>query len=268
LRMLALSQHNALALSFSSLVRPSMVRSMTAGSQKRPTDPVVTRTDRVAKSAIPEWSRAFTSKEDATDEKKAKGMDYKEPQAETVERFGFWLKLMGWNSEGSKGVRNARKLYVLSRDRARDEAFRKHFNLPPGFNTEFVLQALHVWMLFARMRRDGKSTKQLKQDIWEHLWEDKEKQLYELGVGVLWLNRRVRELQDAFYGMAVSMDLTLATSDAALFASVYRNVFMSEGRAVDAARMVAYVRKQLHALEEMDSEAFMTGQWDFVDPPQ
>lgn len=213
--------------------------------------------------------RSFSSgKEVEGGKPAAKGMEYKEPKDAVVEKFGFWLKLMGWNTEGSKGVRNARKLYVLSRDRARDEAFRKHFNLPEGFNTEFVLQALHVWMLFARMRRDGSDTKQLKEDIWEHFWADKEKQLYELGVGVLWLNRRVRELQDAFYGLAVSMDLTLSTSDAALFATVYRNIYMAEGRAVDAARMVKYIRMQLQLLEEMDSEAFVTGQWDFADPPQ
>ena len=86
---------------------------------------------------------------------------------------------------------------------------------------------------------------------------------HSLGVQSLALNTRTRELQNVFYGTAVSYDFALGTSDALLAAALYRNLFGLEGRAVHVNKMTAYVRKQLQMLDQLESEVFLSGQWKF-----
>ena len=92
--------------------------------------------------------------------------------------------------------------------------------------------------------------KQLSQEVFDNFWQDMQKGMYHnLGVQSLALNTRTRELQNVFYGSAVSYDFALGTSDAVLGAALYRNLFGLEGRAVHVNKMAAYVRKQLQMLE-------------------
>mmetsp|Transcript_41266 Transcript_41266/g.64491 ORF Transcript_41266/g.64491 Transcript_41266/m.64491 type:complete len:246 (+) Transcript_41266:114-851(+) len=176
------------------------------------------------------------------------------------------LKWLGFYSEESKMIRSSHRLYLAARSQARKPEFRKHFGMEESFENEFCLESLHVWMILVRLRREGAECKQLQQDVFDNFWDDKQKQMFSMGVQSFALNTRTRELQSIFYGIAVSFDYGLGSSDALLGSAMYRNLFVGEARAVHVNQMVAYVRRELQKLDDMDKALFLSGQWQFGNP--
>lgn len=165
-------------------------------------------------------------------------------------RFQWLLKAMGYYGKESTIIRNSGILYLNARAVASNPDFLRLFDLEETWENEFYVNCLHLWMIFARIRKEGPEYKQLSQEVFDNFWQDIQKGMYHsLGVQSLALNTRTRELQNVFYGSAVSYDFALGSSDAILGAALYRNLFGLEGRAVHVNKMTAYVRKQLQMLE-------------------
>ena len=170
--------------------------------------------------------------------------------SETGTRLQWLLKWMGYYGKEATIVRNSGILYLNARSVASDGDFLRQFELEETWENEFYINCLHLWMIFVRIRQEGPTMKQLSQEVFDNFWQDMQKGMYHnLGVQSLALNARTRELQNVFYGSAVSYDFALGTSDAVLGAALYRNVFGLEGRAIHVSKMTAYVRKQLQMLE-------------------
>jgi len=170
--------------------------------------------------------------------------------SETGSRFAWLLKWMGYYGKESTIIRNSGILYLRAREVASSPDFLQQFELEATWENEFYVNCLHLWMIFVRIRKEGPDMKQLSQEVFDNFWQDMQKGMYHnLGVQSLALNTRTRELQNVFYGSAVSYDFALGTSDAVLGAALYRNLFGLEGRAVHVSKMTAYVRKQLQMLE-------------------
>jgi cytochrome b pre-mRNA-processing protein 3 len=170
--------------------------------------------------------------------------------SETGSRFEWLLKWMGYYGKESKIIRSSGILYLNAREVASSPEFLKQFELEQTWENEFYVNCLHLWIIFVRIRKEGPAMKQLSQEVFDNFWQDMQKGMYHnLGVQSLALNTRTRELQNVFYGSAVSYDFALGTSDAVLGAALYRNLFGLEGRAVHVNKMAAYVRKQLQMLE-------------------
>ena len=165
-------------------------------------------------------------------------------------RFQWLLKAMGYFGKESTIIRNSGILYLNARAVASNPEFLRQFDLEETWESEFYVNCLHLWMIFVRIRKEGPEYKQLSQEVFDNFWQDIQKGMYHsLGVQSLALNTRTRELQNVFYGSAVSYDFALGSSDAILGAALYRNLFGLEGRAVHVNKMTAYVRKQLQMLE-------------------
>ena len=165
-------------------------------------------------------------------------------------RFQWLLKAMGYYGKESTIIRNSGILYLNARAVASNPEFLRQFDLEETWENEFYVNCLHLWMIFVRIRKEGPEYKQLSQEVFDNFWQDIQKGMYHsLGVQSLALNTRTRELQNVFYGSAVSYDFALGSSDAILGAALYRNLFGLEGRAVHVSKMTGYVRKQLDMLE-------------------
>jgi len=76
----------------------------------------------------------------------------------------------------------------------------------------------------------------------------------------------VRELQNAFYGSALAYDHSLGTDDALLAAALYRNLYGHEAKAQHLLLMTNYVRRELDAIDKMDFDKFLDGDWSFGSP--
>jgi cytochrome b pre-mRNA-processing protein 3 len=202
-------------------------------------------------------SRAFSGKKDANEavvsaaaEGKKSRRQHEVGLSEKGSRFQWLLKLMGYYGKESTIIRSSGILYLNARAVASSEEFLLQFDLDATWENEFYVNCLHLWMIFVRIRKEGPGMKQLSQEVFDNFWQDMQKGMYHnLGVQSLALNTRTRELQNVFYGSAVSYDFALGTSDAVLGAALYRNLFGLEGRAVHVNKMTAYVRKQLQLLE-------------------
>uniref|UniRef100_A0A7S4KIP2 Ubiquinol-cytochrome c chaperone domain-containing protein n=2 Tax=Guillardia theta TaxID=55529 RepID=A0A7S4KIP2_GUITH len=179
--------------------------------------------------------------------------------------FETALRLVGFYSKESKITRSALNLYLNARQHADNPNFLKHFGMPNDFNKQFCIISIHMWMIFVRLRKESVG-KQLSQEVFDNLWFDAQKHLKNLGVGVLSLNARTRDLQNVFYGSAVAFDFSLGTSDALLAMALYRNIFSFDGDAHHVGMMVAYIRRELNKLEMMDSDTFLGGMWEFSMP--
>jgi len=202
------------------------------------------------------WARAASGGADAADKSAAPAADKRARRqhevglSETGSRFEWLLKWMGYYGKESKIIRSSGILYLNAREVASSPEFLKQFELEQTWENEFYVNCLHLWIIFVRIRKEGPELKQLSQEVFDNFWQDMQKGMYHnLGVQSLALNTRTRELQNVFYGSAVSYDFALGTSDAVLGAALYRNLFGLEGRAVHVNKMAAYVRKQLQMLE-------------------
>ena len=165
-------------------------------------------------------------------------------------RVQWLLKFMGYYGKESKIIRSSGILYLNARAVASNPDFLRQFELEESWESEFYVNCLHLWMILVRIRKEGPEMKQLSQEVFDNFWQDLQKGMYHnLGVQSLALNTRTRELQNVFYGSAVSYDFALGTSDAVLGAALYRNIFGLESRAVHINKMTAYVRKQLQMLD-------------------
>ena len=88
------------------------------------------------------------------------------------------------------------------------------------------------------------------------------------GIPELQLNKNLVELQEIFFGSALSYDEGIASSDAVLAAALWRNLY---GFEVDARQLevaVRYVRMETVRVEKMADEYFMEGHFDFGDVPR
>ena len=172
--------------------------------------------------------------------------------SEKGSRFQWLLKALGYYGKESSLIRSSGILYLNARNVASNPDFLLQFELEQTWESEFYVNCLHLWMIFVRIRKEGPALKQLSQEVFDNFWQDMQKGMFHsLGVQSLALNTRTRELQNVFYGSAVSYDFALGTSDAILGAALYRNLFGLESRAVHVNKMTAYVRKQLQMLDVM-----------------
>ncbi|KAJ1489693.1 ubiquinol-cytochrome C chaperone-domain-containing protein [Baffinella frigidus] len=181
-------------------------------------------------------------------------------------RFAWLLNMLGYNSEEAKQIRSSSTLYLRARDQSGRAEFREKLGLVASFENRYYLECLHVWMILMRLRSEGPNGKLISQDLFDNFHTDLTTQMSGMGVQAIQLSTRARELQSVFYGAAVSYDYSLGGADALLASALYRNIFGCNVRAVHLNEMVAYVRREVHTLNKMDSETFLRGRWTFGSP--
>lgn len=151
---------------------------------------------------------------------------------------GWWRR-----SEGDDG---ARAVYEIIVAQARRPEFYAVLGVPDTVSGRFDMVALHVFLALRRLR-GGDAGKEkgraLAQAVLEVFFDDMDASLRELGVGDLGVGRRVQGMAEGFYGRAAAFEAALGQSEAALAATLKRNVYGgAEPGAPLLAAMVRYVR--------------------------
>ncbi|TPX60561.1 hypothetical protein PhCBS80983_g01756 [Powellomyces hirtus] len=143
----------------------------------------------------------------------------------------------------------------------------KAFNLPDNFQTWFAMTVLHVWMYNARLRAEGLEGKEMKQEMFDHIWLDVEIKIHKAGVKTQ-ISKIMSNLVSAYYGQTLAYDEGLYYGDAILAGALWRNLIASQD--VDAAQMEAlltYVRKQLQRIDAADRAEILEGRFSFDEVP-
>lgn len=143
--------------------------------------------------------------------------------------------------------------------------------LPQTFAQQFQITALHVWMLFVRMRAMPRTIgKEYQQKLVDTIFGDMEKRLStELRIrsGSI-IERYKKDFNLQLRGSVMSYDEGFFLDDATLASALWRNLF--SGRAeIDESyleQLVHYIRTQLYVLQNLSDFDFSRGRFTFIDP--
>lgn len=143
--------------------------------------------------------------------------------------------------------------------------------MPTTFSQWFQITALHVWMLFVRMRAMPKAIgREYQQKLVDTVFSDMEKRLaYEVRIssGSI-IERYKKDFNLQLRGSVMSYDEGFYLDDATLASALWRNLFA--GRTdIDSTyleQMVHYIRTQLYVMENISDFDFSRGRFYFIDP--
>jgi len=175
-------------------------------------------------------------------------------------------KAMGWlggfYSRRQVIMRASRNMYMECAEQAGKDNIYKICKLPDTFQSWFLVQQLHVWFCLVRLEAEGSDGKQFKKHLVQYFWEDVENRMRLMKVDDRNIQAETsRELLSMFYGLVFAYDEGLKNGDDVLAAAVWRNLFhasKAQATTQDLAVMVEYIRKEVQALDGIDSEAVIT----------
>jgi len=140
------------------------------------------------------------------------------------------------------------------------EAFFSTFSMPDTFYSWFLVTELHVWMLGARVMREGQYGRVVRNHLVEALWQDCD--LRAKSIGSMSTSSRtasIRDMAEEFHAALFVYDEGLVGSDMQLAGALSRRFFRSmpdrEGQIVDPVQveqLVEYVRRAMHYLDSLD----------------
>lgn len=201
-----------------------------------------------------------------------------------------WQRMMGENVVNMFGidmdkVRSGPVGGRVYRDMCKDQAFYKddeeltpranfYYNtlgLPKSFQQWFQVDALHIWMLYVRMRAmPRKYCREFQRKMINAVFEEIG---YRLRQDVKVpsdraINTYKKQFHDQLRGAIFSYDEGFYSSDAALAAALWRNLFGSpkEVNMSHLEQMVHYIRTQLYVFEHVSDKDFSFGKVGFIEP--
>ena len=170
------------------------------------------------------------------------------------------LKFVGFYGRESTLIRTGSSMYNTARHQALSPVFVRDCGLPDIFRTRFSLTSLHVWLCMVRLRSEGSKGREVSHQLHEHFANHLEEWIVEEGVHAIMIAKYVRELNDMFYGLAVSFDESLVSGDTVLASAIWHNIYGMEcNDARNLTKLVGYVRQQIHELDRQPSEDVLLG---------
>lgn len=197
------------------------------------------------------------------------------PEAELTATDKF-IRRLGWlggfYSKRQVVMRSARKVYLTVCSQSQRPELYQITGLPDTFQSWFLVQQLHIWMLLVRSKTEGSDGKHFHKQLVQFFWQDVEHRMTLMRVeDVTIKSESNRELNSMFYGLLFAYDEGLAKDDQVLAAAVWRNLFhASKATATlhDVTLVVEYIRRELAALEKFESDTMLkTGSIQFGPPP-
>jgi len=134
--------------------------------------------------------------------------------------------------------------------------------LEHSFRSEHAMFVLHVWLVLARLRREGDAGKSISQMFYDTFQEEVEKRVHREGVKVR-VRSTLKELEQSFYGSALAYDRALSSGNDDFMKALRRNVFMNEGEEKNAKALERYCRREIACLHITDTEAVVSGRIRF-----
>ncbi|XP_065652462.1 ubiquinol-cytochrome-c reductase complex assembly factor 1 isoform X3 [Hydra vulgaris] len=154
----------------------------------------------------------------------------------------------------------SKNLYESCADKIPYNEFFKVCGLPDTMQSWFYIMELHVWMVLVRLKPCGTQGKNISYKMVEIMWEDIEQRIRLIGVtGTTDLKESMEEFNQQFHGLIIAFDEALLSHDTVLASALWRNLFAEKSKSdpENIALLVEYIRKQIHHLESLDSEALL-----------
>ena len=129
---------------------------------------------------------------------------------------------------------------------------------------------LHVYLLIHRMNADqSERTSAFSQGVFDHLFDDMDRSLREMGVGDLSVGKKVKKMAQVFYGRVKAYDDGLKRYGEApgeLEDALRRNIYADRNESGEAAKLAAYMNSCSEHLGRIDTETLLKGELSFPEP--
>jgi cytochrome b pre-mRNA-processing protein 3 len=172
------------------------------------------------------------------------------------------MKLGGYDSNESVQNRASQRLFKAVIERCDEVKLYAVLGLEHSFRSEHAMFVLHVWLVLARLRREGDAGKSISQMFYDTFQEEVEKRVHREGVKVR-VRSTLKELEQSFYGSALAYDRALSSGNDDFMKALRRNVFMNEGEEKNAKALERYCRREIACLHITDTEAVVSGRIRF-----
>lgn len=151
---------------------------------------------------------------------------------------------------------------------ARQPGFYLDAGVPDSVDGRFDLIALHAFLVMRRLKAEAGGGTAFSQALFDHMFEDMDRNLREMGAGDLGVGRRVKAMAKAFYGRVAAYEAGLASGPRVLAEALRRNLYRDAPPADgDAAAMAAYVAHAAALLDTLPADRVMAGDFAFPPPP-
>eukprot|EP00045_Choanoeca_perplexa_P003532 m.31742 g.31742 ORF g.31742 m.31742 type:complete len:261 (+) comp12097_c0_seq3:104-886(+) len=172
-----------------------------------------------------------------------------------VQGIGY---LGGFYARKQTMLRNAKDLYMTCAEVAMHPQLYRVCQLPDTFQSWFLVTQLHLYMMMVRLKSEGSEGKYVYKQMVVFFWDDVDHRMKSLGdVDRSMVQESTRELFSMFHGLLFAYDEGLEGDDTVLAAALWRNLFhdsKTDLNVEDLASMVAYVRREMAALDMVDAE--------------
>jgi cytochrome b pre-mRNA-processing protein 3 len=161
----------------------------------------------------------------------------------------------------------AEHAYGLVVEQSRRPEFFMTLGVPDTLDGRFELICLHAFLYLHRLKSDGAVSATLGQRFFDSMFADFDRSLREIGTGDLSVGRQVKRMAEAFYGRIRAYEAGLAGADAALHASLARNIYGTAVATDDRlARLASYMRREVANLADQPGDALLAGTMTFGAP--
>lgn len=143
--------------------------------------------------------------------------------------------------------------------------------LPATYSQWFQITALHVWMMFVRMRAMPKAVGQeYRQKLVDAIFRDMEQHLAnEMRIrSFSIIERYKKDFNLQLRGAVMSYDEGFFLDDATLASALWRNLFAGRDE-IDPThleQLVHYIRTQLYVMQNVSDFDFARGRFHFINP--
>ncbi|KAI8497468.1 Ubiquinol-cytochrome-c reductase complex assembly factor 1 [Branchiostoma belcheri] len=168
------------------------------------------------------------------------------------------LKKLGFTGKLRRLRNSGLLMYACCTDGINFSDFFEACGLPDTLNSWFLIMELHVWMCLVRMKQEGEEGKIVCRWLVYTMWEDVKTRGKAMGVASSQMNESISVWTEQFYAMIFSYDEGIICDDRTLAAAVWRTVFnKSCDDPEKVERLVAYIRKQMQHIDDLDTEQLL-----------
>ena len=155
----------------------------------------------------------------------------------------------------------AHRLYAAVASQARRPEFFIAGGVPDTIDGRFEMVALHAFLLFRRLKRQGDKAGAVAQEVYDIMFGDFDASVRELGAQDLGVGRRIKFMTEAMNGRFVAYEAALAAVDPAeLELALKRNLYGTvEPTDEPLKRMAEYLRLAETGLSGQPVDQLMRG---------
>ncbi|MGE0252363.1 MAG: ubiquinol-cytochrome C chaperone family protein [Dongiaceae bacterium] len=160
------------------------------------------------------------------------------------------------------------RLYLSLVDAARRPVFYQQYGVPDTIDGRFDMLCLHMAITIYCLNNLQETT-DLKQQLFDLMFQDMDHNLREMGVGDLGVPRRIKAMMLAFNGRVQTYSAAFEMGDnQALAGAISRNIYREQKTANEkpVQDLAAYIRRQIAALQAQGLPAFQNAEIKFIAP--